>query len=136
MPSDAYPDGTPDEVLLQFLDALPATIREPVLFKCCFGAEASGFAELALEDKLTILEKFLHDAGSSTSYRCAQLIGVIEVILEGPANPKDEMPLSERHLAHARETFIELRRSALSPKALSIWQDRLSAQNPWVEDAE
>ena len=128
--------GDPDTVLLAFLDALPATIREPVLFKCCFGVEASGFAELALEDKLTILEQFMRKPGSSHSYRCAQLVGVIEVILVGPANPKDDRPLGERHLAQARETFMALRQGPLSADALSAWQDRLAAENPWVEDAE
>ena len=130
------PDGDPDEVLLAFLDALPATIREPVLFKCCFGVEASGFAELALEDKLSIIERFVRKPGSSHSYRCAQLIGVIEVILVGPANPRDDRPLGERHLAQARDTFAALRQGPLGAAALSAWQDRLAAENPWVEDAE
>jgi hypothetical protein len=136
MHSEFDPDQTPDTILLAFLDALPATIREPTLFKCCFGAEASGFAELALEDKLTILDQYIHKPGYSHSYRCAQLIGVIEVILVGPANPRDDMPLSERHLAQARETFTALRQGPLSPTALSAWQDQLAAENPWVEDAE
>jgi hypothetical protein len=136
MHSEFNPDQTPDQVLLAFLDALPATIREPVLFKCCFGTEASGFAELALEDRLTILDQFIHKPGNSHSYRCAQLLGVIEVILVGPANPRDDRPLSERHLAQARETFMALRQGPLSAEALSAWQDQLAAENPWVEDAE
>jgi hypothetical protein len=136
MPAETAPEGDPDEILLAFLDALPATIREPVLFKCCFGVEASGFAELALEDKLSILEHFLRRPGSSHSYRCAQLIGVIEVILVGPANPKDDRPLGERHLAQARDAFMLLRQGPLGAEALSAWQDRLAAENPWVEDAE
>jgi hypothetical protein len=134
--AETTPGGDPDEVLLAFLDGLPATIREPVLFKCCFGVEASGFAELALDDKLTIIERFVRKPGSSHSYRCAQLIGVIEVILVGPANPKDDRPLGDRHLAQARETFTVLRQGPLGAEALSAWQDRLSAQKPWVEDAE
>lgn len=136
MSAETSPAADPDEVLLTFLDALPATIREPVLFKCCFGLEASGFAELALEDKLSILERFIRKPGSSHSYRCAQLVGVVEVILVGPANPKDDRPLGERHLAQARETFMTLRQGPLSAEELSAWQDRLAAVNPWVEDAE
>jgi hypothetical protein len=136
MRSELNTGENPDEVLLAFLDALPATVREPVLFKCCFGVEAGGFAELALEDRLTILDQFIHKPGNSHSYRCAQLIGVIEVILVGPANPRDDMPLGERHLTQAREQFMALRLGPLSPKALSEWQDKLAAENPWVEDAE
>jgi hypothetical protein len=135
MSDEALPEKDPDQIVLEFLDALPATIREPVLFKCCFGVEASGFAELAFDDKVSILEKYLHDARGSRSYRCAQLIGVLEVVLEPPASTA-EMPLWERHLAAAREAFSELRRTVLAPSVLARWQDALSAQRPWIEDAQ
>ena len=93
MPGEAQPERSPDQVVLDFLDTLPTTIREQVLFKCCFGVEAADFADLALEDRLTILEKFLRDPSFSTSYRCAQLIGVVEMVLEPPAS-KAEKPLA------------------------------------------
>lgn len=128
-------EPTPDQIVLDFLDALPATIREQVLFKCCFGVEAADFADLALEDRLAILEKFLRDPSFSTSYRCAQLIGVVEMVLEPPAS-KARKPMMERHLEAARDRFAVLRQDALSPKALAEWQDLLSAEHPWIEDAE
>jgi hypothetical protein len=136
MSTEPPPDQAPDQIVLDFLAGLPATVREPVLFKCCFGVEASGFAELAFDDKLAILEKFLRDPGSSRSYRCAQLIGVIEVILEPGPPATAERPLMERHLAAARESFRQLRQDVLSPGALAAWQDLLSPERPWIEDAE
>jgi hypothetical protein len=135
MPGEPQPDRSPDQVVLDFLDVLPTTIREQVLFKCCFGVEAADFADLALEDRLAILDKFLRDPGFSTSYRCAQLIGVVEMVLEPPAS-KAKKPLMERHLEAARDRFAELRRDLLSPQALAAWQDQLSAEHPWIEDAE
>jgi hypothetical protein len=135
MSDDPRPEKDPDQIVLEFLDALPATIREPVLFKCCFGVEASGFVEFAIENKITILEKYLHDARGSRSYRCAQLIGVVEVVLEPPASTA-ERPLWERHLAAAREAFSDLRRTVLHPSVLARWQDTLSAERPWIEDAQ
>jgi hypothetical protein len=134
MPDEPLAERYPDQIVLDFLDTLPATIREQVLFKCCFGLEAANFADLALEDRLAILEEFLHDPRGSTSYRCAQLIGVVEMVLEPPASTPKK-PLSERHLEAARDRFAELRQDVLSPRALAVWQDRLAADRPWLEDA-
>ncbi|BAV45284.1 Peptidase M23B [Mesorhizobium loti] len=139
MPDNDRPTP-PDERLIEFLDGLPVTIRDGVLFRCCFGLEAGDFAELGTIDNLTILKVFLDEHPRHRGYRCAQLIGVLEIVLVPPKGNEElnqkiyeetgheafrdaaiRAPLNERHFELARQQFAELRRTSLSPEVLSLW---------------
>lgn len=141
----------PNEILLDFLGKLPATIKDSVLFQCCFGMQIFDLTALVGGDYLTELRKLLNEYDdASRAYKCAQLIGVVELVLEPDVTDLEKLnqelyeetggeafrniamrqPLSKRHSELARKEFQELRQVALSAQALHMWQEllRLSSQ--------
>jgi hypothetical protein len=139
----------PDEFLLDFLDSLPVTIRDNVLYMVCFNAEITeDLTVLLTVDKMETLRGFLDDDNARKACRCAQLIGIVEMALEPAWKNAQEVqelyeetqvaairdlalrtPLYERHQAQARARFSELRQNILSAQSLSAWHRLLSVEH-------
>lgn len=141
----------PDEVLLDFLAKLPATIKDSVLFGVCFGMQIFDLASLHQGDYIGALRNLLDEYDdASRAYKCAQIIGVVELVLEPDEADLEKLnrelyeetgaklfcdaamrePLSRRHSEIAYKEFHELRQAALNAQALRMWQNflRLSVQ--------
>jgi len=67
--------ATPGEIILDFLDRLPVTIKNNVLTLCWFGMGNDDLVSLNKDDKLGELRTILDGA-------CARLIAVLELVLE------------------------------------------------------
>jgi hypothetical protein len=147
---------TPDERLLDFLQRLPATIKETVIFQCCFGMDITDLVTLSKENQIDELREVLDLPGRSRAYVCAQAIGVLELVLEpdevnlekpnqalyqetGVETFRDialRQPFARRHWQAARKQFRKLRQGDLSPQALRRWQLLLSVPSPPEPDRE
>jgi|SRR5208282_2485118 len=147
----------PDEVLLDFLAKLPITIKEAVLFQSCFGMQIFDLMVLGERDYLNELRKLLNDYDdASRAFKCAQLIGVVELVLEPDVTDLEQLnqelydetgveefrdaamrqPLSKRHYEIARKEFYELRQAALNAQALRMWQNFLQLSSQAGENSE
>ncbi len=126
-----------------FIGGLPDTIRSSVLYQCAFGMDIVDL--MVLQDEIETIKALreLLDVPAPTSiYRTAQLIGVLEYILEPPLDDLEKLntelfeetgeiglrdaallqPLAQRHKEAARKRFIELRQGVLSVRHLRAWR--------------
>ena len=133
-----------DEVLLEFLDGLPATIREQVLASICIQSElVEGFS--APDDWLSPIKEHLNCVGITNAGRLVRLVGLTEVCLftsphserinkemyEKFGNPVFQeialrTALVTRHMNKSREKFKRLRSIELRPEALWRWSLEVS----------
>ena len=133
----------PKAVILEFLGALPITIREHVLAVCLMGFSAYPMDRDA-PDLLELVSALMRaDPPVIEGYKCAMVASTIEVALAksgfdhakmyGELNAQTgsktfstlaaQLPLKERHSDAARATFAKLRRGPLSPLALRRWSE-------------
>jgi hypothetical protein len=141
--------ASPRDVLIDFLGALPTTIKENVLALCLMAFDAYPYGDPSL-DLLALVPATL-DARypALAGHRCAMLSAVIEVALAEEAHSQGEFytqmakeddaeifakmaaqaPLKERHSERARRQFAELRDGPLSPRALRAWSLRQMASD-------
>ena len=137
---------TPDETLFRFLDNLPDATKERTLFLVCWGMGIRDLMEIGRRDYVNQLKELIDDEPSEyRPYKCAQIIGVLELVLQpddmdleqfnlriyeehGIKEFRDaalRQPLERQHREDALEEFRKLRRDDLSPQALRMWQTLL-----------
>jgi hypothetical protein len=139
-------DLEPNEVLLKFLDELPATIKETVLFHCKFAISDRTLTGIA-PDSSKMVQQFLagERKGPDLAYNCAMLVGVLEMILVNEPGEIEELntrlfeetgfeefrqialrqPLADKHREAAYVRFQELRKRDLSGPVLHLWSKYL-----------
>lgn len=125
-------DEAPDDVLLRFVEALPTTIRDIVLARCCL---AFGRLQHPGEQDLLATFRAILTAPEleARAYTCAKMGAVVELALSvGPSDgrqaaERDRMrrpdmnlksALALKHWYAATEEFQALRRDALGTEAL------------------
>jgi hypothetical protein len=141
-----WPGTEPDEVVLDFLATLPATIKEAVMAGCII---AFGLSRLdPQQNRLADLREYIKDGSAlRRPYQCAMLIGAIELTLEHDEGDEEyyqqlwthgiedfrnialRAPLRDKHYQTAHKAFSELREGKISPRTLYIWQGFLMAIN-------
>jgi len=142
----SFLDSLPDETLFSFLDGLSDDIKEGILFQVCWGMGIRDFLELARRDYINQLRGMLEDEKpKDRPYKCAQIVGVLELVLQPHEMDLEQFnlriyeetgfrafrdvalrqPLAQQQCEDALEEFRKLRKDALSPQALHMWQTLL-----------
>lgn len=140
----------PADTLVDFLNALPATIKETVLSQCllAFDKHPMSADEVDLMPFISSILDF-HPLVLQ-GHRCAMLSGVIEVTLadhgldyekfyselsqkhgsETFAIAAAQQPMKVQHFAQARGKFDELRAGPLSAQSLRKWSALQMGNSP------
>ena len=138
----------PNEILFDFLERLPITIKEVVLARTCMA-----FGKLGLEPEQDLMATLRTVAGHSPTdlpFRISALCGAVELALIHEQNDEDiykrlsaehpeselfakmalQAPLKDKHWQSSVESFALLRSGPLSAPALRAWLFHLRAKHP------
>jgi hypothetical protein len=124
----------PDDALLEFVEALPATVKDVILARCCM---AFGRLQPVPRQNLSATFRAIVQAGGppQAAYTCAQMIAVLELVLCSPEAPLPaawheagaaqrlhnidmQSPLTQKHWDAAREEFSQMRVTLLHARSL------------------
>jgi hypothetical protein len=124
----------PDDALLDFVDELPATVKDLILARCCM---AFGRLQPVPRQDLSATFRAIVRAGDAVqaAYTCAQMVAVLELVLCSPDAPLPaawheaaaaqrlynidmQSPLTRKHWEAAHEGFSRLRATLLHSQSL------------------